>query len=338
MTFENFKQRFLEKANQSNYSEENIKKCLDYAEPIINRNLPVIFNTSHLSQLVGYRKTFIKKAVLYPDYFYRSFQIIKKNGEPRNLKEPLPSLKEIQYWILENILYQLPVSRFAKAYIRKRNLFENVKYHKNKKVVICLDIKNFFSSIKRDEIEKVFLALGYSSNISNLLSKLCCLNNCLPQGAPTSPFLSNIYMYEFDHVISTYCTSSNIRYSRYADDLTFSGDLNPGVVIAFVKAELLKIGLLLNEDKIKIMGKNVRQIVTGIVVNDKFQIPKEKRNKIRQEIFFIKKFGLENHLRNTNSNRGNYVKHLFGKINFALYFNPSDKEMKGYFEYMKTLV
>ncbi len=338
MTFEYFEQNFRKKAIQSGFSEDNIHKCLVYAEPLINKGLPVIFNTANLSALVGYKKNFIKKAALYTDYFYRNFTILKKNGKRRPLKEPLPSLKEIQCWILENILYTIPVSKYAKAYVKKRNLLDNVKYHKDKEIVITLDIKDFFPSIKRGSIEKIFLELGYSSNISNLLGKLCCCNDHLPQGAPTSPYLSNIYMRNFDLTLSNYCNVENVRYTRYADDITLSGKIDPIVVIAFVRKELLAYSLFLNEEKIKVMGKNVRQIVTGIVVNDKIQIPKNYRDKIRQEVYFIKKFGLANHLQKINSSQANYVYHLIGKINFALQINPLDKDMIDYRKFIKGLL
>lgn len=345
MTFQNFEERFKEKASKQKYSQENIDICIAYAKPLIEQKLPVIFNTEHFSRLVGYKKSFIKKAVLYPSYFYREFKILKKNKKPQNkeindrriISEPLPSLKEIQHWILKNILYEIPVSRFAKAYIPKRNLLENVKYHKNKDVVISLDVKDYFSSIKRYYIEKVFFNLGYSSNVSNLLSKLCCLNDCLPQGAPTSPYLSNIYMYEFDSNIETFC-KKEIRYTRYADDLTFSGKLDSTQIIDYVRQELNKKELSINEDKISIMGQNKRQIVTGVVVNQKLQVVREKRDKIRQEVYYIKKFGLLNHLEKTKNPRDNYVYHLLGKINFVLYINKNDSEMKEYYNYIKTLL
>lgn len=339
MTFEYFENGFRKKAIQSGYSEDNICRCLVYAKPLIDKDLPVIFNTANLSALVGYKKNFIKRAVLYTDYFYRNFTILKKNGSKRELKEPLPSLKEIQCWILENILYNVPVSKYAKAYVKKRNLTDNVKYHKGRDVVVTLDINNFFSSIERSSVEGIFLELGYSSNISNLLSKLCCCNEILPQGAPTSPYLSNIYMRGFDMAVSNYCNKQNIRYTRYADDITLSGDnIDPSILIDFVKENLEAIKLSLNEDKVKVMGKNVPQIVTGIIVNDKIQVPKEYRDKIRQEIYFIKKFGLANHLRNVNCDKVNYVYHLLGKINFALQINPKDLHMAEYKSYLHTLI
>ena len=336
MTFSYFEEHFTKRASQAGYSEDNIQKCLTYAKPLITNGLPVIFNTSNLSALVGYKKTYIKKSVLYPDHFYRRFEVKKKNGSTRYLEEPLPSLKEIQCWILKNILYEVPVSRFAKAYVPKRDLLDNVKYHKNKESVISLDIEIFFTSIQRISIEQIFLGLGYSSNISNLLSKLCCCNETLPQGAPTSPYLSNIFLVHFDSILSVYCRLNNIRYTRYADDIILSGEIDAPSAIEFVRMELFKIGLTLNEQKIKVMGKNFRQIVTGIVVNSVIQTPKKQRDKIRQEIYYIKRFTLEGHLKKTNNKRANYVKHLIGKINFALFINPLDNEMQAYRKYMST--
>jgi RNA-directed DNA polymerase len=194
MDFSQFETIFRYKARVSGYSEENIVSCLNYARPLIEKNFPVIFNTSNLAALVGYKTLYLKRAALHTNYFYRSFTIKKSNGKARILKEPLPSLKEIQVWILQNILYNtnIPISKYAKAYVKKKNLIENVKYHKSKEKVLTLDISNFFGSIERISIEKIFRTLGYSSNIANLLSKLCCCDNCLPQGAPTSPTLSNI--------------------------------------------------------------------------------------------------------------------------------------------------
>lgn len=339
MTFEDFEKRFRIVASQSGYSEHNIQRCLAYAKPLLEQNLPVIFNTSNLAALVGYKKNYIKKAVLYPTYFYREFSVKKRGSEgTRTISEPLPSLKEIQYWILENILYEIPVSRYAKAYVRDRTLIDNVKYHKSKDVVVCLDIKNFFPSIQRRYVEAIFLELGYSTYVSNLLSKLCCCNEHLPQGASTSACLSNIFMREFDLTLSKFCANKNIRYTRYADDITLSGNFDPTPVIDYVSAILKNQGLTLNYDKSKVMHRNDRQIVTGVVVNRKFQMPREKRDKIRQEIYFIKTLGLKAHLSNTQNIRENYLRHLLGKINFALFLNPKDANMRGYSIYVKDLI
>ena len=269
---------------------------------------------------------------MFTSYFYRNFIVKKRNGGFREISEPLPSLKEIQIWILENILYEIPVSKFAKAYIKGRNLLENAKYHKAQDFLICLDIEHFFPSIAVDKVEEIFGAMGYSSNLSNLFSKLCCCNGSLPQGSPSSPYLSNIYMAKFDSEISKYCVQNNIRYNRYADDisLSFSKKLNTDELIIYIRSELTRYNLKLNESKTKIMKPNNRQIVTGIVVNEKIQVPRYKRKEVRQEIYYLLKYGLASHLKHTGNNKANYLSHLLGKINYVLHINPMDREMQSY--------
>ena len=210
MKFEQYKQEFEIKASNSGYTAENIERCLNYARPLIDKGFPVIYNTSHLSVLVGYRKDYIKRAVVYTPYFYRDFEIKKKNGKMRKISEPLPSLKEIQDWILVNILEVEKVSPFAKAYRKKVGLLENVKFHKNQPKVLTLDLKDFFPSIKTENVELIFRSFGYSVLISSLLSKLCTRDSCLPQGAPTSPYLSNIFFKRADDLIIKYLSLIHI--------------------------------------------------------------------------------------------------------------------------------
>jgi RNA-directed DNA polymerase len=337
MNFEQYKIEFSKLASSSGYTEQNIQKCLLYAKPLIDNKLPVIYNTSNLSSLVGYKKDYLKKAVRFTSSFYRDFEILKNNGKKRKISEPLPSLKEIQIWILENILSEIPVSPYAKAYKRNVSLIENLKFHKNQPKVFTIDLENFFPSIKLDSIEKVFIDLGYSRLISNLLSKLCTRENCLPQGAPTSPYLSNIIFKKIDIEISTFCNANKIRYTRYADDLSFSGDFDEELLFNFISEKVNSIGLTINSSKTKLMKQNSRQTVTGIVVNDKAQVVFHKRNKLRQDIHYIKLFGIEGHIKHQKIKQNNYLEHLLGKINFILHINPTDKEFIEYKSYLIDL-
>lgn len=334
--FKNYSKLFTEKALNNGYSQDNIQKCLDYAEPIMAKGFPIIYNTSHISSLVGYNKNYLKRAVFFPSYFYRDFTILKKNGEPRVLSEPLPSLKEIQNWILTDILYKHKVSRYAKGYIPNRSIKDHVRYHTNEKKVLTLDIKKFFNSISFELVENIFLEIGYSNIVSNLLAKLCFFKKELPQGAPTSPFISNIILINFDDSISKYCTENKIKFTRYADDLAFSGNIQKTALIKVVRDELRKVGLLLNNDKINLMKHNQPQIVSGIIVNKKAQVPKIKRNQIRNEMFYIKKFGMVSHMDKTKQTKSKetYFKHLIGKINYILMINPKDVEFIEYKQYL----
>ena len=246
------------------------------------------------------------------------------------ISEPLPSLKEIQIWILKNILYKVPVSPFAKAYKPNVKLIENLKFHKKQPKVFTLDLENFFPSIKVKAIEKVFRQLGYSKMISKLLSKLCTRDGALPQGAPTSPYLSNLIFKDADAVLFNFCKQRKIRYTRYADDLSFSGDFDEKELLDKVTQTIEKLDLRINESKTKLMTPNTRQTVTGIVVNEKPQVAFHKRNELRQALHYIKKFGIDEHREYKEINQKNYLEHLLGKINFVLQINPRDTEFINY--------
>lgn len=337
MDFAQYKESFTKEAGKAGYAQQNIQRCLDYAKLLFSHDVPVIYNSSHLSALVGYKKEYIKKASLYPKFFYRNFEITKKNGGKRPISEPLPSLKIIQTWILKNILYKLPVSPFAKAYRPKTKLIENLKFHKKQPKVFTLDLENFFPSIKMEAVEKVFLDLGYSKSISNLLARLCTQEGTLPQGAPTSPYLSNLIFNTADVVISDYCKQRKIRYTRYADDLSFSGDFDENELLDKVTEAVENLNLHINKRKTKLMTPDKRQTVTGIVVNDKPQVAFHKRNELRQALHYIKKFGFDEHREYKGIHQAHYLEHLLGKINFVLQINPKDTEFQGYKSYLIDL-
>lgn len=330
MDFAHYKEAFIKEAHKTGYSLTNIQRCLDYAEALYLHQVPVIYNPTHLSGLVGYKKEYLKKASLFPNYFYRDFEVAKKNGGKRLISEPLPSLKEIQIWILRNILYKVPSSAFAKAYRPAVTLLENLRFHKKQPKVFTLDLENFFPSIRVEAIENEFLKLGYSKIISKLLSRLCTRDGSLPQGAPTSPYLSNLIFKEADAAIASYCKERKIRYTRYADDMSFSGNFDENKLLKKITEIVQNMGLEINTKKIKLMTPNMRQTVTGVVVNQKPQVIFHKRNELRQDLYYINKFGIEEHKVFKKINQRNYLEHLLGKINFVLQINPKDAEFIKY--------
>lgn len=337
MDFSQYKIDFTSEALKKGLTNRNIRHCLNYAEVLNSQELPIIYNISHLSELVGYQKKYLKKASLHPSYFYRDFEILKNNGKKRPISEPLPSLKEIQIWILKNILNKVPVSAYAKAYKAKTRLSENLKFHIKQPKVLTIDLENFFNSIPFEAIEKVFVTLGYSKMLSNLLAKLCTKENTLPQGAPTSPYLSNLVLKEVDAIISDFCKERKIRYTRYADDLSFSGDFDTDELLYKVTKTMEDIHLKINESKTKLMTPDKRQTVTGIVVNEKPQVVFQKRNALRQELFYIMKYGIEEHKVYKEIKQAHYLEHLLGKINFVLQINPKDSEFIEYKSFLKSL-
>lgn len=337
--------KFSEVAQLQNLDTNRTKIYLSYAENLLNLGLPVIYDQEHFALLVGYDYSFILALSNAPECFYKQFDIPKKNGTTRTIDEPYPTLKEIQTWILENILTPASkhfVSPVAKAFMPGKSLRDNAKFHRNKECVIALDIHDFFGSIHFGIVYGAFKAMGYSSSVSALLSNLCVLNNSLPQGAPTSPMLSNIVFKPIDDGIFNYCSTRGIMYTRYADDMVFSSnDLDVAKLISYVKMRVGNFRMHINESKTKVMHRGSRQNVTGVVVNDKLQVPRTYRMKIRQEMFYVQKYGLAEHLDRAKDipkwiqTPLHYAHHLYGKICFVLQINPNDGEFQFYKEFLK---
>ena len=158
---------------------------------------------------------------------------------------------------------------------------------------------------------------------------LCYHKDTLPQGAPSSPAITNIILYEFDEQIGQWCAEHGIAYTRYCDDMTFSGNFDPAEVIHFVRLELQKMGCLLNEQKTRIQHPGQQQTVTGIVVNEKLSIPADYRRKLRQELYYCRKFGVQEHLQKIGLEipTDTYRIQLLGKVNYVLQIHPNDKDM-----------
>jgi len=261
---------------------------------------------------------------------YHKAKLPKRNGGCRNLSVPDEVLKGIQKRISEVLLIHMPVSRYAKAYRFGSSTLRNAKHHVGKRVVLKLDILHFFDSIRYSTVkDKVFPREIYAEPLRILLTMLCYYKDALPQGAPSSPSITNIILYEFDELVGQWCRERDIAYSRYCDDMTFSGNFDPAEVIRFVRPELKKMGFLLNEQKTKVQRPGQQQSVTGIVVNEKLSIPADYRRKLRQELYYCKKFGIREHLQKTGLEipEDTYRMQLLGKVNYVLQVHPRDPEM-----------
>ena len=261
---------------------------------------------------------------------YRKAKLPKENGGYRNLSVPDEVLKAIQRQISEMLLIHMPVSRYAKAYRFGSSTLRNAKHHVGKQVVLKLDILHFFDSIRYSTVkDKVFPEEIYAEPLRILLTMLCYHKDALPQGAPSSPAITNIILYEFDELIGQWCRERGIAYTRYCDDMTFSGNFDPAEVIRFVRLELKKLGFLLNEQKTRIQYPGQQQSVTGIVVNEKLSIPVDYRRKLRQELYYCRKFGIQEHLQiiGLEIPEDTYRMQLLGKVNYVLQVHPDDRDM-----------
>lgn len=330
MNFQIYSENFRSQAEKAGYDESYIHRCLTYASKIHENRLPIVFTLKHLSLLVGVDESYIRSVAFLQERYYRTFKIPKRSGGEREISEPLPNLKEIQRWILDNVLYRISPSPYAKAFVQDKSIKENARFHRSQRMVLTIDIKNFFPSLSTKLVKNFFKDCGYSRRVTYYLTRMCTLNGGLPQGAPTSPALSNIFLKEFDMIVAEHCKPLAIRYTRYADDLTFSGNFEVNPLITFIKKELRKLDLKVNDSKTRLMYGHQRQEVTGIVVNKKLQVPRKMRRDLRQIIYYIDKYGLDNHLSNIKETRANYIAHISGICDFILFVNPCDRDaLKG---------
>lgn len=341
MNFSKYECAFTKEAKKYNKSDSYIQECLSYARSLTEKNLPIIYDEMHFSQLVGIRLDFLVSISNKQKKFYRQFTIPKSNGKARKISEPLPVLKEVQHFILDNILLKVPCSVYAKAYKPGATLKGNAKFHRNQPILVKLDIKDYFPSLHESRVYQLFHdSLGYGKSVSVLLAKLCTLNGGLPQGAPTSPYLSNLLTAELDEDIYKFCSNNgNLRYTRYADDISISGNMDPSNVISAVCHIVSEHHLCINKAKTAVIRQHDRQVVTGIAVNKKLQAPKDYRRAIRLEMHYCMKYGIESHMKRTakpleTTDKFRFCQSLLGKINYCLQLNNKDPEMQEYRQYM----
>ncbi len=272
---------------------------------------------------------------------YREVNIPKRDGSFRTLSVPDEILKRVQRAIAEKLLSYEPVSPYAKAYKIASGVRKNARPHVGKPKILKLDIEKFFDNILYSTVkERVFSPEKYAEPLRVLLAMLCYHGDGLPQGAPTSPAITNIIVREFDEKIGAWCRERGIAYTRYCDDMTFSGDFDEAQVIALVSTELKGMGLRLNGRKTAVIPASRRQTVTGVVVNGKLNVSKEYKRKIRQEVFYCQKYGIEEHMRRSGVSltREQYVARLVGKIRYVCHICPEDENFKKYKQIMLDLI
>ena len=179
--------------------------------------------------------------------------------------------------------------------------------------------------------------------MSFFFTTFCTLDGILPQGSPASPMLSNLVFFPLDQQIAAFCGQRHIHYTRYSDDLTFSGDFSPEPLIRFVYQLLRENGFLLNPAKTIIARQGRRQQVTGILVNDHPQVGRDYRRRIRQEVHYLRRFGVASHLLHEGQtgwalHPAPYLQSLLGRIQFVLQICPYDREFLEYRAYVLRLL
>lgn len=288
---------------------------LEHAEDRAAANeLPPLDKPNQLAEALGISIAELRRLAYHRDaaevVHYRPFTISKRDGSERQIWAPMPRLKAAQRWILREILEKLPVHGAAHGFLPGRSILSNAQIHGNPEIVLKMDIRNFFPTVTFPRVRGVFRRAGYRKQIATLLALLCTeapreivklddktyyvalSQRCLPQGAPTSPAITNTLCLRMDYRLSGLARKLGWRYTRYADDLTFSlpnGHQDPpqlGKLIGSVTRIVAAEGFSIHPEKTRVARKGSRQTVTGLVVNGAMppRVPRRLRRELRAAI------------------------------------------------------
>lgn len=287
---------------------------------------------------------------------YVEFSVPKKSGDPRIISAPSTSLKILQRK-LSQVLYSVYEPKAAvHGFVPSRSILTNAKQHLHKRFILNIDLKDFFNSIHFGRVRGIFIAPPYNcpKDVATVLAKICCHSGKLPQGAPTSPIISNMVCPRMDSQLRLLAKEFKCTYTRYSDDITFSTTLpNFPKEIAYTNTEEDKLKILLgeklisviqdngfeiNENKVRLQHKTQHQEVTGLTVN---QFPNVKRDYVRKISSMLhawNKFGLdtvqERYIEKCSKELGvpaeevpHFQEVLRGKINFLGMVRGKDNEI-----------
>lgn len=216
--------------------------------------------------------------------YYRSFKRLKSDGTSRVLYNPQGPLKLLQQKVKVHIVDFSPVLGCVHGGVRGRSVITNARPHVGKDIVFCLDIKDFYPSVRPHVVCAIFECLGFGSEVANLLTDITTWDNQLPQGITTSTGLANLSMTRVDVRLQTLAVKQGFAYSRWVDDLTISGSRRLLDFRRLIQRIVIEEGFVIKPEKMRTMHSGMRQVVAGVVVNRKPNVPKEERRLIRQGV------------------------------------------------------
>lgn len=289
-----------------------------HVEALLDRGLPVLSTPADVARAMEISVpelrflAFHADAVEKPHYVY--FEVPKRSGGKRMLAAPQPRLARAQRWVLDHVLDKLPTEDPAHGFIKGRSTLSTAKPHVGRDVVVNLDLSDFFPTITFGRVRGVFQRAGYSPAVATILALICTEPprivvefdgkryyaatgpRALPQGACTSPALSNQIARKLDRRLLGMANKHGYAYTRYADDLTFSGDdksqTEIGMLLARVRHVVDEEGFAVNPKKGRIQRAAGRQTVTGVVVNDRPSLPRDEVRRLRAILNNAGKTGL----------------------------------------------
>jgi RNA-directed DNA polymerase len=354
---------FLIKVRNEGRSEEFIADTTAYIELLTKKELPVLFSLEHLALEAQVNLERLGAITLSTrSHYYKKFKLKKRNGGFRAIQVPDSDLKYLQKWLLVNILNKIPSHSACKGFDPGNSIKANADCHLNKDAVLKIDLMRFYDSIPERRIFGIFKGFGYHPNLAVTLAKICTVkpdniffiafkkneielrdlikkrdDGILPQGAPTSPKLSNLITRSLDVRLQGLAEKHGLSYSRYADDLTFSGEKDKLLKVKkVIYAIIEKEGFFVNFGKTKLLVRGNKFFVTGLSIhNDSVKVPKKTKKKIEHHLFHCLNSGVNLHMRRARISNRNFKDWLLGLICFV---NSIEESLgKSYFEQFQKI-
>jgi RNA-directed DNA polymerase len=288
--------------------DRNVRDLLVDEEQLARYGLPCWRTEVELAQALGLSVSRMRYFSIHRERertcHYVTFAVPKRGGGERLLMAPKRELKALQRKLLTLLVAQLPASPHAHGFLRGRSVRSNAEPHRGKRVVLRLDLKDFFPSVHVGRVRGLFIAFGYSYPVAQTLAVLMTeaqrqrvdidgqiyhvpvtSRHCV-QGAPTSPGLCNAVLHRLDRRLHGLAQKRGFVYTRYADDLTFSGDdVNAAHQLRRAAERIVaEEGFAVNAAKTRVQGRGARQVVTGVVVNQQVGLSRQERRKLRSAI------------------------------------------------------
>ncbi len=328
----NFPKGQLIKEKSANRAKRRSRLLLQDSPEVLREKFSGLKTSRDVAKLLGvsYGRLVYHLYIITESARYKTFEIPKKAGGMRRISTPVTALKIIQ-WKLNQVLQAVYEPKpSAHGFVQGKNIVTNAQAHANKRHVLNLDLKQFFPSINFGRVRGMFMATPYGLNpdVATVLAQICCYDNQLPQGAPTSPVITNMLCAKMDSQLQRLAKECKATYTRYADDITFSTTLPkfPEALARIVTEEaspstlaesetlanpvteeqkqkvtigepLLAIisenGFQVNEQKIRLQSRNNHQEVTGLTTNKFPNVDRCFIRQVRAMLHAWAKFGLE---------------------------------------------
>jgi retron-type reverse transcriptase len=277
----------------------------------------------------------LRKIWYYRRRMYQHFSIAKDPSKVRMISAPDKRLKFLQRKLADKLTELYRPRNPVHGFVAKRSVKTNALVHLHRRFVVNIDLKNFFPTISQNRVEGMLSSLGIDARVAEIIARICCNKGHLPQGAPSSPVLSNMICFRLDKKLMGIAKEARCIYTRYADDITLSshqpptalfeatlppaGRFSPDLFAPKLHDVFQQNGFAINPDKVHYADRHSRRIVTGLKVNELLNVDRRYVRNIRAALHSIEMFGIkdaEKKFHEKHGGRSSLAAHLQGKISF----------------------